>query len=261
MLKEFEFSADNAAAACTDLVAAWAQPDNKVFALRARESIDNIRDFYEQLFPALGTPAALAEDVNLGARDQQRSDQIWMEVRYDPNYPDAYRHSANAQPLHTDGSYIPDFPNATLMACVANVGDGGETIFLDSKKLYQILADEQPDMLAALTSMPVKHTRSGDEKTAAVIQKIADEVKLNWNYFCVARDLDADTRALVEQFQDFLQTAPAVREAITLVKLNPGDAVTWKDDYVLHGRNSFVANSVSERFIWKCAIDIGNFNG
>lgn len=261
MLKEFEFSTENAATACTNLVAAWAQPENKVFVLRARERIDNIRDFYESLFPALGKPAALAEDVNLGARDSQRSDQIWMEVRYDPNYPDAYRHSANAQPLHTDGSYIPAFPNATLMACVANAGDGGETIFIDSRKLYQILSDDQPDMLAALTSTPIQHARSGDEKTAVVIEKIGDEVKLNWNYFCIAPDLDADQRALVEQFQDFLQTAPAVREVLKPVKLTPGDAVTWKDDYVLHGRNSFVATSVSERFIWKCAIDIGNFNG
>ena len=52
-----------------------------------------------------------------------------------------------------------------------------------------------------------------------------------------------------------------VNERIKAVLLTPGDAVTWKDREVLHGRNAFVANRESERFIWKCAIDIGNFDG
>ena len=51
-----------------------------------------------------------------------------------------------------------------------------------------------------------------------------------------------------------------IKEKTIAVKLLPGDAVTWKDNFVLHGRNSFVANNESERFIWKCSIDIGEFN-
>src|SRR3546814_11115164 len=82
-------------------------------------------------------PVAGVEDEILGSRDQQRTGEIWMEVRYDPQHPDAYRHSANAQPLHTDGSYIPSFPNATLMACVANAGAGGETTFIDADDLVR----------------------------------------------------------------------------------------------------------------------------
>ena len=48
-----------------------------------------------------------------------------MDVRYDSNIKDAYRHSSNPQPLHTDGSYNPDFPNATLMCCISNSASGG----------------------------------------------------------------------------------------------------------------------------------------
>jgi alpha-ketoglutarate-dependent taurine dioxygenase len=56
-----------------------------------------------------------------------------------------------------------------------------------------------------------------------------------------------------------LQTDPGIKAKTQSVKLMPGDAVTWKDRELLHGRNAFVANQTSERFLWKCAIDIGQF--
>ena len=37
--------------------------------------------------------------------------------------------------------------------------------------------------------------------------------------------------------------------------MKKGDALVWKDNEVLHGRNGFVASKVSDRFIWKCAAD------
>ena len=37
------------------------------------------------------------------------------------------------------------------------------------------------------------------------------------------------------------------------IKLNPGEAVIWKDDQVLHGRHSFSAKKDSERFLWKAS--------
>ena len=35
------------------------------------------------------------------------------------------------------------------------------------------------------------------------------------------------------------------------------DDLVWKDNELLHGRNSFSANSLGDRFIWKCGINIG----
>jgi alpha-ketoglutarate-dependent taurine dioxygenase len=52
-----------------------------------------------------------------------------------------------------------------------------------------------------------------------------------------------------------------IAEKTMAVKLNPGDAVTWKDRRVLHGRNGFQATRESERFLWKCAIDVGVLGG
>jgi hypothetical protein len=111
MIQEIQISSSNAAEGFSGLQQAWTDPATRVVVLRATDPIGDPRAFYEDHFGLIGTPAALAEDVNAGDREAQRTGDIWMEVRYDPSHPDAYRHSANAQPLHTDGSYIPAFPS------------------------------------------------------------------------------------------------------------------------------------------------------
>ena len=103
MKKTITFEVGNFQGSIEKLKEAWSDPANKVFVLKADQPIENVQKFYEGVFEFLGTPCPIAEDVNLGSRDSQRSGKIWFEVRYDPRHPDAYRHSANAQPLHTDG--------------------------------------------------------------------------------------------------------------------------------------------------------------
>ena len=122
MKATINFEVGNFQGSIEKLKEAWSDPANKVFVLKSDQPIEKVQDYYESIFKFLGTPCPIAEDVNLGSRESQRSGKIWFEVRYDPKHPDAYRHSANAQPLHSDGSYIPDFPNSTLLACVANAG-------------------------------------------------------------------------------------------------------------------------------------------
>ena len=65
--------------------------------------------------------------------------------------------------------------------------------------------------------------------------------------------------ALRERFAAFLRDSPSVRRDMLALKLRPGDAVVWKDERLLHGRNAFVAHAMSERFLWKCAVDVGVF--
>lgn len=259
MLREIQVSPSHPERGFAELLEAWEAPDNRVFVLRGGEELGDIRQFYTDHFDQLGTVHALAEDATLGSRDRQRSGGIWMEVRYDPTIPDAYRHSANPQPLHTDGSYIPAFPNATLMACVANAGIGGETIFVSAEDVITALETEQPELLDYLSRRPIRHARSGDARTARVVDRYDNQPLVNWNYYCLANDLDQSDREAADAFFDFLRESEGISGAIVPVKLNPGDAVTWKDRQVLHGRNGFEARQTSERFLWKCAIDIGQF--
>lgn len=259
MIWESTYSADRPAPAFSALVEAWKNPGNKVFVLRTDDRISDMREFLSENFQYLGKPVPLAEDVKAGDRNHQRTGELWFEVRYDPRHPNAYRHSSNAQPLHTDGSYIPDFPNASLLSCVANAGEGGETTFIDSADLVAALEAEDPDLLRQLTTTDMPHSRSGDTRTERIIEQRDGRYFVNWNYYCVAPSASDEQRALADRFFAFLSTSPMVRERTKGVLLTPGDAVTWKDREVLHGRNAFVANAESERFIWKCAIDIGNF--
>jgi alpha-ketoglutarate-dependent taurine dioxygenase len=257
MIQTINFEVGNFENSVEMLKEAWLDRMNKVFVLQANEPIVNVQGFYEDIFKFLGNPCPIAEDVNLGSRDSQRSGKIWFEVRYDPKHPDAYRHSSNAQPLHTDGSYISDFPSSTLLACVANAGEGGETTFIDSKVLFEIMKSENPVLLEYLLKSKVKHTRSGDTRLDEIIRIEDDDVFVNYNYYCVDKNSNSiETLDAVEEFQDFLLKSTKIKEATIGVKLTPGDSVFWRDNYCLHGRNSFVANQESERFIWKCAIDI-----
>ncbi len=259
MLWEKIYDPANAETAHAELVSSWKETENSVFVLRAKTAPQDVLAHFNRLLPTLGAAATLAEDVTIGDRGNQRSGEIWMEVRYDPKHPNAYRHSLNAQPLHTDGSYIPSFPNATLMCCVANAGVGGETTFISGKNIVEALQKNRPDLLAALTSRPIRHARSGDERSELTIDMSKTPVELNWNYYCLAEDLPPQDRAVCDEFFRFLQEDPIIQDHIVAVKLRPGDAVAWKDRQVLHGRNSFEATQESERFLWKCAIDIGQF--
>ena len=244
--------------ASATILEAWRQC--RVLHIRApRLQPNEVQEFYDRLLPSIGTPCLLAEDVNVGGRDSQRSGELWMEVRYVPGVNDAYRHSANAQPLHTDGSYIASFPNATLMCCVRNAGDGGETTFIDGDQLVATLRSEEPDLLNQLESVPIPHARSGDSRVLPVIRYVDGSPRLNWNYYCVSREATPEALELRERFFAFLQSSPGVANAIVPVKLGTGDAVTWKDEAVLHGRNAFRASVASERFLWKCAVDVGVF--
>lgn len=258
MLREFQLDMANPEQACRELTDAWKDPSAKVFVLRApKGGVGEVKSFYEGLFPVLGRPATLAEDVTIGGRDNQRTGQIWTEVRYDPKFPDAYRHSANAQPLHTDGSYIPNFPNATLLACVVNADEGGETTFIDSPHVVEALQTENPSLFEFLSTVDVPHERTGDRRVSKILYQEDGLWHLNWNYYCVDPKIEPEKKAKVEAFFAFLQSSPLIAHYTVPVKLGPGDGVTWKDDEVLHGRNSFKAQNASERFIWKCAIDIG----
>jgi alpha-ketoglutarate-dependent taurine dioxygenase len=259
MIQEITFEVDNFEACKSELHRHWANRDVKVFVLKANKRPNNIKSFYESIFKHLGTPVPLAEDVKLGDRGSQRTGEIWFEVRYDPKHPDAYRHSSNAQPLHTDGSYIPNFPSSTLLACEANAGSGGETTFIDSKDLVEILEIENPELLTFLLNTKVPHARSGDYRVDPIIRKENDDYFVNYNYYCISKNIDSLVQDKVNEFQEFLLNSERIKNATIGVKLKPGDGVFWRDNYCLHGRNSFVANQESERFIWKCAIDIARF--
>lgn len=259
MFIEIQLNLRDLKKSCDEIISCWNSKKNKVFALRSNGNIKNVKQFYDDLLPHLGKSFFLAEDANISNRQEQRTGELWSEVRFDPKYQDAYRHSSNSQPLHTDGSYIPSFPNASLMCCIQNNVEGGETVFLDSAKLLECLKIENKEILKSLLEKEVIHSRSGDTKKEKVISIIGDTVFLNWNYYCLERDSGGEVPFLFEKFFKYLKNSKLVKKYLLEVRMGKGDAVIWKDKEVLHGRNSFNASISSSRHLCKCAIDVGNF--
>lgn len=239
------------------IINSWMIEENKVFHLISNIQKDKIRDFYEKIGNMIGEYKLLSEDVSLGDRSSQQANEIWMEVRYDSNINDAYRHSSNPQPLHTDGSYNPNFPNATIMCCLSNTAQGGETIFLDLKILVEILKQDDPDLLEFLFTEDILHERTGYTNRKKILNFENKKLKINFNYFCVSKKNSKESLEKVDKFFNFINTSKKIRENISPIKLDVGDAVFWKDSEVLHGRNGFIPKKDSDRFLWKAAIKIG----
>lgn len=239
------------------IINSWMIEENKVFHLISNIQKDKIRDFYEKIGNMIGEYKLLSEDVSLGDRSSQQANTIWMEVRYDSNINDAYRHSSNPQPLHTDGSYNPNFPNATIMCCLSNTAQGGETIFLDLKILIEILKQDDPALLEFLFTEDILHERTGYTNRKKILNFENKKLKINFNYFCVSKKNSKESLEKVDKFFNFINTSKKIRENISPIKLDVGDAVFWKDSEVLHGRNGFIPKKDSDRFLWKAAIKIG----
>lgn len=239
------------------IIDAWMVDENKVFHLKNDNLKDNVRDFYENIGNTIGNYKMFAEDVKLGDRSKQIANKIWMEIRYDSNIKDAYRHSSNPQPLHTDGSYVPHFPNASIMCCVSNTASGGETIFLELKKLEEILKQDDSELLEFLFTEEILHERSGYASKKKILYLEDKKLKINFNYYCVSKKNSEKSLRNINKFFNFINTSEKIKNSIIPVKLNPGEAVFWKDSEILHGRNGFVPKKDSDRFLWKAAIEIG----
>ena len=257
MFQQFNIDKDFNKETAKSIIKKWMIEDNKVFHLISNTEKNNIRDFYEKIGNIIGKYQHLAEDIKLGNRSNQRANKIWMDVRYDSNIVDAYRHSSNPQPLHTDGSYNPNFPNATIMCCVSNSASGGETIFLELKKLVEILKHDDNELLEFLFSEEIIHERSGFINKEKILYQEDKKIKINFNYFCISKKNPEKSLINVKTFFNFINTSEKIKKNITAVKLKEGEAVFWKDSEILHGRNSFSPKKDSDRFLWKAAIEIG----
>jgi alpha-ketoglutarate-dependent taurine dioxygenase len=206
--------------------------------------------FYDALTEAAGHCLQLDENF---AQGSIRTGQKWIEVRYDAAIPDdaAYRFSKNAQPLHTDESYLNDPAEVMFMHCLVQATAGGETTFVDADALWLRLQSHAPSLAARLLNQPVRFAKAGDARTLPIIAQTPAGLRLNWNYHCVDPAETAAHHALAEEFRQFLLDYITGTPAEIAIQLAPGEAVAWWDDQVLHGRRAFWAETTNDRFLLK----------
>jgi alpha-ketoglutarate-dependent taurine dioxygenase len=73
--------------------------------------------------------------------------------RYDLQTTDGYQAFTSFHlTLHTDGSSTPDPATLVILWCAQPAEEGGMSLFVDGKQIYQVLAREYPHVLQALTA-------------------------------------------------------------------------------------------------------------
>lgn len=223
----------------------------KVVKITPNFYLGDLRNFYDTLVENIGTPMNIGEDFkNNGSKTGER----WLEIKYDHDVPDlsAYRYSKNAQPLHTDESYVNDPADIMLFYSVNKARKGGATTFIDGQVLLKYMESHSPELLNKLKNTKVRYKKAEEERTEQIM-RIDDngQVYFNFNYYCIDPEESGDNKTINTEFFDFLQTHVAKSDMIEKVTLSPGEAVLWWDELVLHGRTSFEAEKTEDRFIWK----------
>jgi alpha-ketoglutarate-dependent taurine dioxygenase len=230
--------------------------ENKVLHIstQIKQDESKLRNVFDNITNYLGASLDIAEDYKTGNKTGNK----WMEIRYDHDIPDmdAYRHSKNAQPLHTDESYMSNSSEIMVMYCVKKAPRGGETVFINSDSLIKILKEKNIELFNKVISHDIRFSKSTNQRIEKIIDLSGTDIKLNWNYYCVAKDESSISKKIADDFHSFLQEHIVNSAYISSVDLEEGDGVFWWDNMVLHGRNSFEAHKTNDRFLWKSGIKI-----
>ena len=209
------------------------------------------RVWWREIGEALGRNADLIEDSVTG--ELTATDGAWMDVRFEPDRGDSFRHHNVGQPLHTDGAYVADTEarEITLFYLERQAEQGGESLFVDAETIAACARLRQPALYAKLTSLPVRFGKAGGPSRITTILRQEDgRTKVNWNYYRVLEGQGEVIATLREDFRAFLEDM-IERGEVESFRLEPGDAVFFLDDEVLHGRRGFAAAQSGDRLLWK----------
>ena len=210
-------------------------------------------DLWIEVAEQFGRINRSAEDGGTGEVTQD----CWIDVSFQPDKQHTFRHSRTAQPLHTDGAYLPDEQTVdrTFFLCQATAPSGGATRFFDSADLLDLVRQDDAGLADDLFDRPLSYGKLDRRgKTAPILSEDPGGLSLNWNYFrVVAEDGSAEAR-LRERFHLWLETrvvgGPACRE----INLAPDEGAMFLDRRLLHGRAAFEAALPFDRAIWKCSV-------
>jgi alpha-ketoglutarate-dependent taurine dioxygenase len=207
--------------------------------------------FWRDIGEAVGPASNAIEDSVTG--ELKIAPGAWMDVRFEPDRADTYRHHNVGQPLHSDGAYVPRelVREIALFYLERQASSGGESLFVDAATVAEHARAEAPGLYAALTTLPVSFGKAGAPgRVTTILSRKDGRLKINWNYFRVLPDQGAAVDRLREDFRAFLE---AMIEAgvVESFRLEEGDAVFFRDEEVLHGRCDFAAQQSGDRLLWK----------
>lgn len=225
--------------------------NTKVVQLLSAPPEIDMKQFFEGLADSIGNYYDVNEDLETGGIQEGR----WIDITYDPNVPNRYRSSNTRQPLHTDASYYPIDNNIQYFYCASHAYLGGATTFIDTKLIVEsLLIDGREDLLNRLQQTPVHFSKFVRNKTKPILMKDGDDWRVNFNYYCLDKNISPEVKALADEFFEFLETRIQNAGLFTPVNLQKREAVFFHDEKVMHGRNAFFARTPAERSLIKGTI-------
>ena len=186
-------------------------------------------------------------------------DESWENIEYKKEYVyRTYKYSNKRHSLHTDfcDSSVPlDY---VYLICREQAELGGETVFLDSKELIDLLQKYEPNLLEDIQKHDVVFGTKPSpifRYTGKILSFDEDgEAILNWNYHVIAKENSKEVKEIAERFHEFLDTFVFNSFILKGEKLKKNEFVIMQDHKVLHGRNSYFGY----RHMYKAAISASN---
>jgi alpha-ketoglutarate-dependent taurine dioxygenase len=225
--------------------------DTRVLRLCNARPMGDPLAFWRAVGEAVGSASDVIEDSVTGR--PKIAPGAWMDVRFEPDRADTYRHHKVGQPLHSDGAYTPpaSAQEIALFYLERQARSGGESLFVDAATVAERASAQAPRLHEALTSLPVHFGKAGEPgRTTTILSSRDGRLKINWNYFRVLPGQGDAVDRLREDFRLFLEQMVEAG-AVESFRLDEGDAVFFRDEEVLHGRRDFAAEHSGDRLLWK----------
>ncbi len=262
-MQEMAFEVCGSIAATSDVSALKKQllslPHNAMLRIKGPTYSDQIRQMWQDVIYHIGN---IRDEKNYeslqngAAAPQGKHKWIWTDIINDPDYPNTFRHSTTAQPLHTDGAYMAEHSEFVFFLGEKSCTKGGETLFISAETLHEELEQNAPELLTNIINTPVRHAKDGYEATnRCILSNDSNGYLLNWSYVNARPEEASSATTIKEAFHKFLAKHIIAKNKCTPFKLSSGEVLIWRDRRFLHGRNAFEASTRGERIIWK--LDFG----
>ena len=204
--------------------------------------------FWTGVIERLGRFSVEGEDSAEGVRNRT----LWTDIRYDPRFAHTFRHHNAGQPLHTDGAYNQPAADVVMFWCARPAPAGGATLFVDADTVADAAAAASSELFADLASLPVRFRKAtGAGRTAPILDMCGHAIRTTWNYYRVDADQGPDVERLKEAFHAWLAERIVAGGLCDAIRLARHEAVFFRDDRVLHGRNAYRAAARDDRLLWK----------
>ncbi len=165
-----------------------------------------------------------------------------------------YHQTNKGGSIHTDGPQLNKSPNILIMGCIKNSVRGGETILVDSKKLFKKIKNQDQKSAEILQKKIFFERRGFGGNIKTLSKKIFDINKDKFEFRYLREYINSAYKIKKikipnnkKKALDLLDVFLHKKEMQTKLKLNIGDVILINNKAIAHGRTSFTLSKNKPR--------------